>query len=179
MEIGIKIFPEDFNYARRIKRYCDFLEVMAIPGSNFRRLRSLKIPFTIHCIHSHWGFNPANPLKNAEINKLGVETAAHAANVLGAERIVVHPGYLESRKCSLKNSIRFISRLDSRFIIENLPYLSGIGFINIGNSYRQVKKMMCRTGKGLCLDFPHAAEYAHRKGIYYIRFIKKLMRLQT
>ncbi|MBW2971561.1 hypothetical protein KY359_00865, partial [Candidatus Woesearchaeota archaeon] len=42
MEIGIKIFPEDLAYAKKIVRYADFIEVTAIPGSNFRALKCLK-----------------------------------------------------------------------------------------------------------------------------------------
>ncbi len=178
MKIGIKIFPEDINYAKRISKHCDFFEVMAKPKSDFRALKKLKKPFTIHTIHSHWGFNPANPVKNAEINKMGTDTAAKAADILGADVIVVHPGYKETRKCSLKNAIRYLRRLDDRFIIENLPYRSGNGQVNVGSSAYQLRKVLRATGKSMCLDFPHAAEYAHRKGIYYVDFIKRLLKLK-
>lgn len=177
MQIGIKIYPEDLAYAKKIARYADFFEVMAIPKSDFRKLKVLKKPFTIHNIHAKWGFNPADPYKAVEINKLGADTAAEAADILNADIIVVHPGYLETEDCSIKHTIRFMKRLDSRFILENVT-AENRGFAHVGNSVDQVRKIMRQAGKGFCLDFPHAAEYAHSQGIDYIKFIKSLLRLK-
>jgi endonuclease IV len=177
MEIGIKIYPEDLSYAKRISRYCNFFEVMAVPESNFRSLKSIKKPFTIHTIHSHWGFNPANPEKH-ELNSLAVDTAKKAADILDADTIVVHPGYLESDRCSLKSAIRFIKAIDSRFIVENMPAQNGFGIPNIGGKLKEMKNILKKTKKSMCLDFPHAAEYAHKNHIYYLDFIRKMMNLK-
>ncbi|MBN1543836.1 TIM barrel protein [Candidatus Woesearchaeota archaeon] len=177
MQIGIKIYPEDLNYARRIAKYCDFFEVTAIPRSNFRALKVIKRPFTVHAIHSQWGFNAADPEKKDTINRAGVETAARAADILGADTIVVHPGYLENGSCSIKHAISFIKRLDSRFVVENMPAL-GPGGRRIGGCFAEMRRILKETGKGMCLDFPHAAEYAHYHGMYYIPFIKRLMTLK-
>ncbi len=177
MQIGIKIFPKDLAYAKKIERYTDFFEVMAIPKSDFRKLKVLKKPFTIHNIHSRWDFNPADPYKTVEINKLGTDTAVNAADTLDADVIVIHPGYLENKNCSLKQSISFLKRLDSRFIVENLTAETK-GFPHVGNSFEQIKKLMKQTKKGMCLDFPHAAEYAHSKDIDYVKFIKKMLTLK-
>ena len=176
MEIGIKIYPEDIDYAKRIEKYCDFFEVMAVPDSDFRHLKRLKNPITIHAIHSRWGFNPADPEKH-ELNSLGVEAANNAADILDSDTIVIHPGYIESRRCSLKNVISFIKPLGSRFIVENMPAKNCYGMKNIGGSLREMKTILNKTKKRMCLDFPHAAEYAHKNHIYYIDFIKRLMKL--
>lgn len=177
MQIGIKIYPKDMDYAKRIAEYCDFFEVMAVPDSDFRPLKTLRKPFTIHTIHSRWGFNPADPEKH-ELNSLAVETAKSAADMLNAENIVIHPGYAESKKCSIKSSIRFIRPLDSRFIVENMPAQNSYGKKNMGCSISEMKKIMKQARKGMCLDFPHAAEYAHKNRIYYIDFIRKMMKLK-
>ncbi|MFC1741775.1 TIM barrel protein [Nanoarchaeota archaeon] len=176
MKIGIKIFPEDLAYAKKIAKYCDFFEVMAIPESNFHRLKSLKHPFSIHTIHSSWGFNPANP-KKQPINSLAVETAAKAADILKADTIVVHPGSIENRQCRKKHAISFLKDLDNRFIVENLPK-EGCDGKRIGCNFWQMKQILKKTNKSMCLDFAHAAEYAHQVGIYYIDFIKRLMKLK-
>ncbi|MBU2561314.1 MAG: sugar phosphate isomerase/epimerase [Nanoarchaeota archaeon] len=177
MDIGIKIYPEDLEYAKRIAKYCDFFEVTAIPKSNFRALKAIKRPFTVHTIHSHWGFNPADPAKKDTINRVGVETAKKAADILGAETIVVHPGYLEDKTCSIKHTISFIKRIDSRFVVENMPAL-GPGGKRIGGSLSEMRSILRDTRKSMCLDFPHAAEYAHHHGLDYIQFIKRLMALK-
>jgi endonuclease IV len=176
MEIGVKIFPEDLAYAKRMAKYCDFFEVMAIPKSNFRALKQIGKPFTVHTIHSHWGFNPANPDKRS-INKLGVDAASKAADILKADLIVVHPGELDTGRCSIEHSIRFLSRLDSRFIVENMPALSG-GSPHVGGSIEDILRIREKTRKGMCLDFPHAAEFAHQNHIYYIDFVKQLLSLK-
>jgi endonuclease IV len=176
MEIGIKIFPEDLNYAKRIARYCDFFEVMAIPRSNFRALKAIGKPFTIHTIHGDFSFNPADPEKS-KINKLGVETAVKAADILNADKIVIHPGRSETDKCNLDHTISLISKLDSRFIVENMPAFTR-GIPHVGGSLQEIKKILKKTKKGMCLDFAHAAEFAHHNHIYYIDFIKKMMKLK-
>ncbi|MFH1063454.1 MAG: TIM barrel protein [Candidatus Woesearchaeota archaeon] len=175
MEIGLKIYPEDLDYAKKLARYCDFFEVTAIPGSDFRKLKLLGKPFTIHTIHSKWGFNTANPEKESTINRKGISVAEDAADILDADTIVVHPGYLESAGCSITTTIKTIRRLDKRFAVENLPP-STKGFVHVGCSLKELHKILSATKKRLCLDFPHAAEFAYQNGLDYTHFIKRLMR---
>ncbi|MBW2964909.1 TIM barrel protein, partial [Candidatus Woesearchaeota archaeon] len=101
---------------------------------------------------------------------------AKAADILGAEDVVVHPGSIEDRHCSTKNAVRFMRRLDDRFIIENLPGKGADGK-RLGGSYWQMRSLLRKTGKGMCLDFAHAAEYAHQNKMDYIRFIKRMISL--
>jgi endonuclease IV len=173
MDIGIKIFPEDLEYAKRIAKYCDFFEVMAVPKSNFRAMKAIGKPFTIHTIHSHWGFNPTNPEKR-KLNLLGVDTAAKAADILGADVIVVHPGQIESEKCSLEHAVSFISKLDSRFVVENMPSTVK-EMTHVGCDISDLKQLTKKPKRHICLDFPHAAEYAHSQGIEYTSFINSLI----
>jgi endonuclease IV len=173
MEIGIKIFPEDLAYAKRIAKYCDFFEVMAIPKSDFRSLKQLGRPFTIHTIHSHWGFNPADPAK-IKLNRMAVDTAARAADILSADLIVVHPGQIESDVCSLDRAVSFISGLDSRFVVENMP-ATVHDMTHVGRDIGELNLLTSRPKRNICLDFPHAAEYAHTKGMDYKDFIRSLM----
>jgi len=173
MDIGIKIFPEDLEYAKRIAKYCDFFEVMALPKSDFRAMKVLGKPFTIHTIHSHWGFNPANPAKK-KLNLMATDTAAKAADILGADVIVVHPGQIESDKCSLEHAVSFISRLDSRFVVENMP--ATVKEMNhVGCNSDELKLLTTQPKRNMCLDFPHAAEYAHSRNVDYKYFVKSLM----
>jgi endonuclease IV len=176
MKIGVKIFPEDFEYAKKVAKYCDFFELMAIPGSDFKKIKELDKPFTIHCIHSRWGFNPADPAKK-EINAKGAKAASEAADILGADVIVIHPGYLETGDCSIDNAVSFLSALDSRFIIENMPEKEE-SHPHLGNSFDAISSMLKKTNKGICLDFAHAAAYAKFHGIDHINFIKKLTRFK-
>lgn len=176
MEIGIKIFPKDFKYAERIARYCDFFEVTAIPGSNFRRLKQLKMPFTVHNIHNRWGFNLADQ-KKEKFNKKGIVTSLRAAKILKSDIVVVHPGFIENKYCTLQNTIKQVSKLDNKFIIENVPAFTR-GFPHIGASYSDLKEIISPTKKSICLDFAHAAEFAYFHNMDYIKFIKNLLKFK-
>lgn len=176
MDIGIKIFPQDLAYAKRISRYCDFFEVMAIHGKDFRHLKAIGKPMTIHMMHARWGVNLADP-KKARINRIAADTARKAADILSADTIVVHPGIIENSKCSVDDSINFIRGLDSRFIIENMPKMVGSCPV-VGGSFEELRMMLKKTKKCMCLDFPHAAIYARCSGLEYILFIKKLLGLK-
>jgi endonuclease IV len=176
MEIGIKIFPSDVAYGKKIAKYCDFLEVMAIPGTDFKKLRCFSKPMTIHTIHARWGVNLADSKKN-KVNRLAVSTAIKAADILDAETIVIHPGQIENSYCDVDNAIKIISGLDSRFVIENMPHMAGSPPY-VGGSYDELKMILREAKKSMCLDFPHAAIFALNNGLDYKRFIGKLMSLR-
>jgi len=176
MDIGVKTYPQNWRYVSRLSRYCDFFEIMAVPDKDYSIFNDIDKPFTIHAIHSHWGVNLADP-KKRKINLLAVKSADKAARALGADTIVIHPGHIENGMCSEAHSVRFLKKLDSRFIVENMPQLKG-GKAHVGSSFDELQRILDETGKRFCLDFAHASEYAYAHDMDYARFVKRLMLLK-
>jgi len=176
MKVGIKIYPQDLEYAKKIAKYCDFFEVTAIPGSDFRSLKKLGKEFTIHNIHHDWDANPANPSRK-KLNAAGIAAAKEAADILGADSIVIHCGHIEDDGCSVESVLDTFSLLDSRFIIENVPAFTG-RFKSIGGDFEEMNHILDKTGKKLCLDIAHAAAFALYDDMDYLGYIKKMLTLK-
>ncbi len=184
MKIGLKFFPNNRDYLKRLlpKAGVDFIELMAIQGEDFGLFGKLGIPVNLHCEHQDFGVNFANPEKE-KVNAAALNFALGLADKLGSRYIVVHPGYMENKRCSFAENIRFLNGFnDKRILIENLPHFSGkrkgTKKLFMGNSPEEIKDIMKGTGVGFCLDFGHAAVAAHRNGTDYIKTAHRFMKLK-
>ncbi len=177
MKIGVKIFPQDLDYIPDIAKHCDFLEVMAIPGSDFKILKKFHENFSIHVAHERWGSNLANPVKK-KTNDICSKAASDAADILDADNIVIHPGFIESKSCTADEVIESLAKLDSRFIVENMPPFSMHDCQHIGSTVEELSRIMSASNKGLCLDVVHAACFAYKEKMDYLDFLKQLLKLK-
>jgi endonuclease IV len=182
LKIGVKFYPESLRKAEieLVADRADFIEMMAVKGEDLRWLKDFSVPFAVHCMHSEWGMNPANGNKSS-FNREALDFAIKTADMLGSGVIVVHPGYNENADCSLENAARFFGSVeDGRVLVENMPPKTKEigGLEELCKTPEEMRALMERSGKGMCLDFGHAAASARFYGKDYLEFIRKFMALR-
>jgi len=172
MKIGVK----SYDYRKELEYFkdkADFFEIMAVEGRDYSKFKEFKIPFVIHSQHASFGINNAN----SEIHQKNLDSFNYAkkiADMLGAKKIVVHPGKIENNSCSKNNSIKFIKSLkDKRIIIENMPHEK-----TLCNTPEQLKEFISKTGYGFCFDINHAITIAQSLKRDYKEFIKEFIKLK-
>ena len=100
-------------------------------------MKAQPIPITIHAQHSRFNINPADKTLE-KINIKAVEKAQAAADITNSDIIILHPGTLANKNCSIENAINFFKKInDPRIIIENLTS----------------RKSLCRLPKELVQSF--------------------------
>ncbi|MFH0862328.1 MAG: TIM barrel protein [Candidatus Altiarchaeota archaeon] len=177
MRVGIKVMhPSAEEYLHKVEDCLDFIEAMAIDGEDCGFLHQFRLPVIIHNMHFTWGVNFANP-KKGEINRRSLEYAIKLADEYDARHIIVHPERHEDDGCSEDQLVKFLSTYrDDRIIIESMPYFSeGARFY--GYDRDGMKRIMARTGRQMCLDFPHTSEAAVDLGKDPLTHVKDMMRL--
>jgi sugar phosphate isomerase/epimerase len=172
MQVGIKIFPDRIPIIPQYAKIADFIEVMASNQLNLDDLKNFSIPITIHVQHTDLGVNPAD--KNLEkINLKAVRLAQKAADAANSDIIILHPGDLTNKSCSLKNSLDFFKKInDPRIVTENLG----------------MQIALCRTpeeiavfkenGFDFCFDFGHAVITAWYLKKDYKDLVKQFVKLK-
>jgi sugar phosphate isomerase/epimerase len=159
MKIGVKIFGlKDKKFLDEVIKEADFIETMAIRGGDYSFLKKYQKKIVIHAEHNSFGINPANPLREKENNE-SINFALKTADLLNAEKIICHPGFLENDKCSEQISIDFFKEIeDERIIIENLPLIDYYGKYIKSLCYNpsSCENFIKKTENGICLDFTHA-----------------------
>lgn len=180
MKYGMKIYAgkNESDFPKLVKEIpFDFVEAMIEPSANFSYLKKYDIDYVIHAAHSGFGINVANPRKKQK-NISAIKHAINASNDLKADVIIVHPGYIENKDCTLENAINFVKKLDcDKIIFENLyphpAYKKG----HLGYSLEDIKKIR-EEGIGFCLDIGHASLNAYNTHKNYINFIEQLIELR-
>jgi sugar phosphate isomerase/epimerase len=120
MNIGLKTYPADLQKTVAFTDLFDFIEVMVPPDVDVSFFSRFDFKMNIHVAHERYGFNPADK-KQSSLNERLVQKALEAADLVGAEYIVIHPGYsvlLEDKTNSLDF---FDSYFDKRMLLENCP----------------------------------------------------------
>ncbi|MBD3248908.1 TIM barrel protein [Candidatus Woesearchaeota archaeon] len=169
MNIGIKIFPDRWRQIPGLTGFSDFIEVMAVPGFNPRKIPKTK--FTVHAPHEMFKMNPADS-RLESLNDDLMQQTIKLADKLKAKVIVLHSGKILNKSCSEKNSLDFIRNIkDKRVILEN--QCNG----GILDTPEKVKKFMKKTGKDFCLDFSHAIASAHSHDKKTGHFLKRFLDL--
>lgn len=181
MQVGVKIWRVEKNLDELIeKAKPDFIETMAITTEDYRLLKNCGLPITIHAEHTHFGVNQADS-QLAEKNRKSLEYAIKTADMLGSDIIVLHPGIIMNKNCSMQSTIDFIIGFsDPRIRVENMPiYKSAEGkYINVGKSIEEMTRILNETKMGFCLDIDHAAVAAINSGLDYMQALKRFMALK-
>ena len=170
MKIGVKIFKEK-DLAKYFEDKADFLEVMAIPEVDYDFLKEYKLPIIIHCLHNSFGVNFADV--NNKNNNNAINFAIDLANKCNSKKIIIHPGFLLNKSCSLEQAIENIRKMDKRIIIENCVRREN----NLGRTPIQMKNLIEKTNKGFIFDINHAIESAQDLGKDSLYFIEGFLEL--
>lgn len=176
MKIGLKIFDKKgYDSIKPLFDKIDFIEVMAIEGDDYSFLKDFKKDIVIHCMHTGFGINFANPMKFSK-NRSALRFAIKLADEFDAKFIVVHAGEKEAGFCAEVNIGHFLKKYDDRILIENVPYKVK-KYERYFFDYNNVKRIKEEAEKGFCLDFEHAVRSANQMGADVLKFVKDLMRL--
>jgi deoxyribonuclease IV len=183
LRIGLKLWSTNDYYIRPAmelfeKKYFDYIELYAIPGSYAAfsgKWKELQVPFNIHAPHFNEGMN----LAKKENEKKNLEMAFDAlrfADVLKATQVIFHPG-VEGDTNETIRQIKLIN--DDRVLVENKPYISVDGkYVCNGHSVEEIRKILAGTGAGFCLDFGHAVCAANSLKIDPIKNIREFISLR-
>ncbi|MFC1649070.1 sugar phosphate isomerase/epimerase family protein [Nanoarchaeota archaeon] len=178
-KVGIKTYPDKKEYFEKIRGHCDAIELMAAPDIDIDFYSKFEQKFFLHAPHCHFGVNLANP-EREEFSIKMMKHAIKVADALNAEFIVVHAGYEETPKSTLKQACKVLKEVwDERMLIENEP-----GWIepDIRNhafcKVEETKEIMEETGLGMCLDIAHAACSAALQGADHVEYNKRFMELK-
>lgn len=172
MKIGVK----SYDYSKELEYFkdkADFFEIMVVEGRDYSRFKNFNMPFVIHCQHAIFGINNADKqLYQKNLNSFN--SAKKVADMLKAEKIILHPGNMKNEACSRENSINFIKSLkDKRIIIENMPQENALC-----NSPEQLKEFIDKTGYGFCFDINHTILHAQNIKKDYKAMIKDFLQLK-
>lgn len=166
MEIGVKLFADNYDLAHRLDNRIDYIELMALQEYRdyLGKFRKLRIPIkVIHCEHMAGGVNVSNKSRR-DINEKALKFSQDVASLFDSRFIIIHPGVMENKRCSFGNMIDFFKDIkDSRVITENLPYkgtYSGKFYGAYGRSPDEMRRITKSSGIGFCLDFGHSWTYA-------------------
>lgn len=147
------------------------VQAVPLPRPVFRerldRVAASGIPSVVHAPHHSHGVNPCAPA--AYDDRPLPEIEAHieeemnrtyeAADVLGAETIVLHAGRYEpgGRLAAVETFSGFLDRhADPRLALENLPAVYA-GYPLLGNTAEDLAALAGTKITRFCLDFPHLA----------------------
>ncbi len=171
MKFGAKIYNEKAT-AKYFENKADFLEVMALDGVDYSFLKNYSLPIVVHAMHDKWNVNPADRKRKKE-NDLSVGIAVELADIVGAKKIIFHPGFVPGTE---EESVSYIKDLDKRIIVENMPPVwSGRDFLC--STPDDMKRLMKKYNRRFCFDIAHAIQSAdyHRENFY--QMIKNFVEL--
>ncbi|RLI98688.1 MAG: hypothetical protein DRO99_00010 [Candidatus Aenigmatarchaeota archaeon] len=181
MMIGVKIWKPGHDLDEIAERgRPDFIETMALRGEDYSGLKEYGLPVTIHCEHSMLGPNPADPGLR-KVTRESVDFAMKTADMLDSDVIVIHPGNIQGKSCSLEHSLEFLRGLeDRRLHLENMPYICSRKhrYKNLGRSVEEMRNLLKETGMKFCLDFGHATASAFGYGVPHMEMIREMMSLK-
>ncbi len=175
MKIGVKTF-NDREFLKKFENDVDFFEIMAIQKNDYSFLKEFSLPIVIHAEHQNFGINPAD-ISKKEKNINSLNFAIKLANKTNANKIIVHPGYIDEKNpsfCSIKNAIDFFNEInDERILIENLPKSM---MFKLCYNPQQIKDFREKTNTGFCFDINHALQHLKTFNQKY-DFIKEFISL--
>jgi len=172
MKFGVKT-EFDAGFADYFKDKVDFLEVTAVIGKDYSFLDNYPLPVVVHAMASRFGVNFAEKnltKKNMEV----VDFAIEVADRCGAEKIIVHPGRLSNKGCSIEQVVEFFEGLDERIILENQTFRVCKGLCVRPDEMRE---FVLKTGREFCFDANHAMEVACEDGVDYFGRIEEFIEL--
>jgi len=154
-KVGAKFFPNGKAFYHKIKKYADFVEIMAKEGAEYPFLEEYTKPIIIHMEHDGFGINFANSSKRRK-NAKAVKWAVKLANKFHAKKIIIHAGYIENKHCTVHEIVHQLQSLwDKRMIFENLIYVGNKQYMH-SYDVKQLKYLTMLFKTGICLDISHA-----------------------
>ena len=165
------------------------IQVQAVPlprplfQEHLDRVAAAGIPSIVHAPHHSHGVNPCAPAAyddrpRGEITAYieeAVSQTFEAADVLGAETIVLHAGRYKpgGRAETVEGFAGFLDRYnDPRFTLENLPAVHA-GRPFLGNTAEELAALADDRITRFCLDFPHLACTANYRRLSFTEELKR------
>ncbi|MGI5938970.1 MULTISPECIES: TIM barrel protein [Methanoculleus] len=163
------------------------VQAVLLPQPLFRehldRIAAAGIPAVIHAPHHGHGVNPCAPAAydNRPIKEIeayveeAMSQTLEAADVLGAETIVLHAGRYEpgADAAARETFAGFLDRhSDPRFALENLPAVYA-GYPLLGNTAKDLTALAGETITHFCLDFPHLACTTNYRGLSFTEELER------
>lgn len=158
MKKGLKIRKNNLELISKYDDIFDFFEIYIDPKFPLNKLKKYTDKkITIHAAHYEDRFDPSNK-DSFRLNKLIIEVAAKAADIVNAPWIIIHTGHNLSSD-SQKNTFSFFDKFwDTRFIFENCPAIDNTenGLKYLFSLPNELKYLIDRYKTGMILDFAHA-----------------------
>jgi endonuclease IV len=156
MKIGVKLFSQQKDYARKIGPHVDFFEVVAEEGKNYSFLSKIQKPLIIHAEDFKFQSNLANP-ENNSVSIAYLNFAFELMKTTKAEYVILNPGIRFNNKCTLQNHIELFKKFNAKkILIENQPPLKNRTYPFFARTYDEIYEFIKKTGVSFCLDFDHA-----------------------
>ena len=188
-KFGFKFFSTNFQTAPDTVRECVnfiknrpdmFLELMTVPSSTVDDFKQIKrqtesVEVRIHA--PYMDFDTGNR-EMEQHNKKLLAVAQQAADIFGAETIVVHGGCGHGREYVEETARQFKNFNDKRIVVENIPYYGRNGELLHGCIAEEIAYIMSESGCGFCLDFAHAICAALSLNMNTENLIKSLYELK-
>jgi sugar phosphate isomerase/epimerase len=138
-----------------------YIEVFALPES-FEHTKAFfesnikGIKAVIHAPHTGQNMDISNP-EEFENNRKRLKDAQQFADLLDADKIILHPGNGWGEEFLNKSIQQFKAFNDSRLIVENLPAVCSATHKHLhGVTPEEIAYFMKEANCRLCLDFSHA-----------------------
>lgn len=177
-KFGVKLWSRDFvknpefaaqSVAAVKDGHFEYIELFVLPETYDDFYQKIQAEFKgidviIHAPHSVFGLDTGDASR-FEKNLADLKASRQYADLLGADIIILHPGFNEEEKY-LEESIRQFRLIgDKRIAVENLPtYCSSTGKTLHGTSPAQIKRIIAESSCQFCLDFSHAVCAANACG---------------
>ncbi|MBI4680823.1 MAG: TIM barrel protein [Nitrospirae bacterium] len=183
MKFGLKLWSTNANYKKEAIRLYEqgiyhYIELYAVPGTydtHINLWKDIGISFVIHAPHFRDGLNLAKK-ENKNRNILLIKETQEFADMLKADKMVVHPG-IAGRKEEAVAQLNEIN--DVRILVENKPYYAlDDGLICNGATFEEMQYILDNTKLGFCLDIGHAFCAARGLGEEPMDFLKKFLNLK-
>ena len=160
IKFGVKIWSVNTNTLDQAeellaKDIFQYIELMAIPGTEIEPFKRIRAKYIVHAIHEGFDFNAGDANKE-EMNLSIFREAMRWKKELKAKYLIVHLGY--GKFSSTKS---FLAKIKGKgVLIENMPRIGEIGKEMIGSSPEEIKELKMGKKFGFCLDFGHAIKSA-------------------
>lgn len=169
------------------------VQAVPLPRPVFRerldRVAASGIPSVIHAPHHSHGVNPCAPAayddrpakEIEEYIEEAMRQTLEAADILGAETIVLHAGRYEpgGHSTAIETFAHFLDRHnDPRFALENLPAVYA-GYPLLGNTAGELTALAGEKITRFCLDFPHLACTANHRRLSFLDELEQFEELNV
>lgn len=177
---GLKLWSNNKNYVEEavalyekgIYQYIELYVLPSIDDTQVSMWKNIHIPYVIHAPHFRDGLNLAKK-ELKENNLLLIKKTKEIADILKADKIIVHPGIAGD----IAETVRQLKEInDARILIENKPYYAlDDGLICNGATIEEIMFVLNNTNVGFCLDIGHAFCAANANNIEPLEYLKQLL----